>query len=146
MTEQPSRNLGFLYRRGGNLLFFGLQAVIVLVIVLVVVNIRDDKPRLPKSHDAGFGDEVSVIDNSVGCPTEEVYEKWLNTVLEKGDEAALDAALRGGCQLINSDTAGVIVKMSSHRLSAACVRPKGEPNCLWIIDSRLSITNPSSSH
>jgi hypothetical protein len=58
MTEHPSRNAGFLYRRGGNLLFFGLQAVIVLGIVLVVVNISDDKPRLPKSHDAGFGDEV----------------------------------------------------------------------------------------
>jgi hypothetical protein len=35
------------------------------------------------SHDAGFGDEVLVIDNSVGCPTEEVYEKWLNAVLKK---------------------------------------------------------------
>jgi len=143
MTEQPNRNLGFLYRRGGNLLFFGLQAVIVLGIVLVVVNISDDKPRLPKSHDAGFGDEVLVIDNSFGCPTEEVYEKWLNTVLEKGDEAAFDAAVRGGCKLVNSDTAGVVVKMSSHRLSAACVRPKGEPDCLWIPDSRLSVTNPS---
>jgi hypothetical protein len=52
----------------------------------------------PKSHDASFGDEVLVIDNSVGCPTEEVYEKWLNTVLEKGDEVALDAALLGGWQ------------------------------------------------
>jgi hypothetical protein len=75
MIEQPRRNLGFLYRRGGNLLVFGLQAVIVLGFVLLVVNISDDKPRLPKSHDAGFGDEVLVIDNSVGCPTEEVYEK-----------------------------------------------------------------------
>jgi len=145
MTEQPSRNPGFLFRRGGNLLFFGLQAVIVLGIVLVVVNISDDKPRLPKSHDAGFGDEVLVIDNSVGCPTEEVYEKWLNTVLEKGDEAALDAAAREGCQLINSDTVGVVVKMSSRLPSGVCVRPKGEPYCLWILDSRLSATNPSST-
>ena len=145
MTEPPSRKLGFLHRRGGNLLFFGLQAVIVLGIVLVVVNISDDKPRLPKSHDAGFGDEVLVIDNSVGCPTEEVYEKWLNTVLEKGDEAALDAAAREGCQLINSDTVGVVVKMSSRLPSGVCVRPKGEPYCLWILDSRLSATNPSST-
>jgi hypothetical protein len=83
MTEQPRRNLGFLYRQGGNLLFFGLQAVIVLGIVLLVVNINDDKPRLPKSHDASFGDEVLVIDSSFGCPTEEIYERWLNTVLEK---------------------------------------------------------------
>ena len=146
MTEQPSRNLRFLYRRGGNLLFFGLQAVIVLGIVLVVANTRDDKPKLPKSHDAGFGDEVLIIDNAVGCPTEEVYEKWLNTVLEKGDEAALDAAVRGGCKLVDSDTAGGVVKMSSHRLSAACVRPKGESECLWIPDSRLSVTNPSGGH
>ena len=146
MTEQPNRNLGFLYRRGGNLLFFGLQAVIVMGIVLFVVNISDDKPRLPKSRDASFGDEVLVLDNSVGCPTEEVYEKWLNTVLEKGDEAALDAAVREGCQLVNSDTAGVVVKMSSYRLSAACVRPKGETECLWIPDSRLSVTNPSGGH
>ena len=146
MTEHPSRNAGFPYRRGGNLLFFGLQAVIVLGIVLVVVNISDDKPRLPKSDDAGFGDEVLVIDNSVGCPTEEVYEKWLNMVVEKGDEAALDAAVRGGCKLVNSDTADVVVKMSSYRLSAACVRPKGESDCLWITDSRLSVTNPSGSH
>jgi hypothetical protein len=124
MTEQPSRNLGLLYRRGGNLLFFGLQAVIVLGIVLVVVNISDDKPRLPKSHDAGFGDEVLVIDNSVGCPSEEVFEKWLNTVLEKGDEAALDAAVQGGCKLLNSDTAGVVVKMSSNRLSARVCSPE----------------------
>ena len=146
MTEQPSRNPGFLYRRGGNLLFFGLQAVIVLGIVLVVVNISDDKPRLPKSRDASFGDEVLVLDNSVGCPTEEVYEKWLNTVLEKGDEAAFDAAVRGGCKLVNSDTADVVVKMSGYRLSAACVRPKGESDCLWIPDSRLSVTNPSGNH
>ena len=146
MTEQPNSKHGFLYRRGGNLLFFGLQAVIVLGIVLVVVNISDDKPRLPKSHDAGFGDEVLVIDNSVGCPSEEVYKKGLNTVLEKGDEAALGAAVRGGCQLVNSDTAGVVVRMSSHRLSAACVRPKGESDCLWIPDSRLSVTNPSGNH
>ena len=146
MTEHPSRNAGFLYRRGGNLLFFGLQAVIVLGIVLVVVNISDDKPRLPKSHDAGFGDEVLVLDNSVGCPTEEVYEKWLNTVLEKGDENALEVAAREGCQLINSGTAGVVVKMSSHRLSAACVRPNNESECLWISDSRLSATNPSGGH
>src|SRR5215472_10026195 len=122
-----SSRQGFLYRRGGNLLFFGVQFVIVLGIVLVVVNISDDKPRLPKSHDAGFGDEVLVIDNSVGCPTEEVYEKWLNTVLEKGDEAALDAAAREGCQLTNSDTVGVVVKMSSRLPSGVCVRPKGEP-------------------
>jgi hypothetical protein len=146
MTEQPSRNPGFLYRRGGNLLFFGLQAVAVLGIVLFVVNISDDKPSLPKSHDASFGDEVLVIDNSVGCPTEDVYEKWLNTVLEKGDDAALDAAVRGGCKLVDSDTAGIIVKMSSRRLSAACVRPKGESECLWIPDSRLSVTNPSGGH
>jgi hypothetical protein len=146
MTEQPSRNPGFLYRRGGNLLFFGLQAVIVLGIVLFVVNISDDKPSLPRSHDAGFGDEVLVIDNSVGCPTEEVYEKWLNTVLEKGDEAALDAAVQGGCKLVNSDTAGILVKVSSHRLSAACFLPKGESECLWISDSRLSVTNPSGGH
>ena len=117
----------------------------MLGIVLVVVNISDDKPRLPKSRDASFGDEVLVLDNSVGCPTEEVYEKWLNTVLEKGDEAALDAAVRGGCQLVNSDTAGVVVKMSSHRLSVACVR-QGESDCLWIPDSRLSVTNPSGNH
>jgi hypothetical protein len=84
-----------------------------------------------------------VIDNSVGCPTEEVYEKWLNAALEKGDEAALEAAVRGGCKLVNSDTAGVLVKTSSHRLSAACVRPKGESECLWISDRRLSVTNPS---
>jgi hypothetical protein len=142
MTEEPSRNLSFLYRRGGNLLFFGLQAVIVLGIVLVVANTRDDKPKLPKSH----GDEVLVIDNSVGCPTEEVYEKWLNTVLEKGDEATWDVAVRGGCKLVNRDTAGIVVKMSSHRLSAACVRQKGESDCLWIPDSRLSVTNPSDGH
>ena len=146
MTEQPSRNPGFLYRRGGNLLFFGLQAVIVLGIVLVVVNISDDKPRLPKSRDASFGDEVLVADNSVGCPTEEAYERWLNTTLEKGDENALEAAAREGCQLINSDTAGVVVKMSSRLPSGACVRPKGEPYCLWILDSRLSATDPSGNH
>ena len=146
MTEQPNSKLRFLYRRGGNLLFFGLQAVIVLGIVLVVVNISDVKPRLPKSHDAGFGDEVLVIDNSFGCPTEEVYEKWLNMVVEKGDEAALDAAVRGGCKLVNSDTAGILVKVSSHRLSAACFRPKGESECVWISDSRISVTNPSNRH
>ena len=145
MTEQPSRNPGFLYRRGSNLLFFGLQAVIVLGIVLFVVNISDDKPRLPKSRDASFGDEVLVADNSVGCPTEEAYERWLNTTLEKGDENALEAAAREGCQLINSDTVGVVVKMSSRLPSGACVRPKGEPYCLWILDSRLSAMNPSSS-
>jgi len=139
MTEQPNSKHGFLYRRGSNLCFFGLQAVAMLGIVLVVVN-SGDKPRLPKSSEASFGDEVLVTDNSVGCPTEEVYEKWLNRVLEKGDEAALEAAVRGGCQLVNSDTAGVVVKMSSRRLSGACVRPKGEPDCLWIIDSRLSVT------
>jgi hypothetical protein len=88
MTEPPSRNPGFLYRRGGNLLFFGLQAVIVLGIVLFVVNISDDKPRLPKSHDASFGDEVLVADNSVGCPTEEIYERWLNTALETATRLA----------------------------------------------------------
>jgi hypothetical protein len=146
MTEQPNSKHGFLYRRGGNLAFFGLQATIVLGIVLIVVKSGDDKPRLPKFREASFGDEVLVTDNSVGCPTEEVYEKWLNTVLEKGDEAALEAAVRGGCQLVNSDTAGVVVKMSSRRLSGACVRPKDEPNCLWIIDSRLSVTNSSNSH
>ena len=146
MTEQPSRNPGFLYRRGSNLLFFGLQAVIVLGIVLVVVNISDDKPRLPKSRDASFGDEVLVADNSVGCPTDEAYERWLNTTLEKGDENALEAAAREGCQLINSDTVGVVVKMSSRLPSGACVRPKGEPYCLWILDSRLSATDPSGNH
>jgi len=146
MTEQPSRNPGFLYRRGGNLLFFGLQAVIVLGIVLFVVNISDDKPRLPKSRDASFGDEVLVADNSVGCPTEEAYERWLNTTLEKGDENALEATAREGCQLINSDTVGVVVKMSSRLPSGACVRPKGEPYCLWILDSRLSATDPSGNH
>ena len=104
MTEQQSRKPGFLYRRGGNLLFFGLQALIVLGIVLFVVNISDDKQRLPKSRDASFGDEVLVADNSVGHPTEEIYERWLNTALEKGDENALEAAAREGCQLINSDT------------------------------------------
>ena len=145
MTEQPSRNPGFLDRRGGNLLFFGLLAVFVLGIVLVVVNISDDKPRLPKSRDASFGDEVLVADNSVGCPTEEAYERWLNTTLEKGDENALEAAAREGCQLINSDTVGVVVKMSSRLPSGACVRPKGEPYCLWMLDSRLSATNPSST-
>ena len=31
----------------------------------------DDKPSLPKSHEASFGDEVLVTDNSVGRPTEE---------------------------------------------------------------------------
>src|SRR5215813_261498 len=138
-----SSRQGFLYRRGGNLLFFGAQAVVVLGIVLIVVNSGDDKPRLPKSHAAGFGDEVLVIDNSVGCPTEEVYENWLNTALEKGNEAALEAAVRGGCQLVNSDTAGSVVKMSSRLLSGACVRPKGEPYCLWISDSRLNVTIPS---
>ena len=146
MTEQPNSKHRFLYRRGGNLAFFGLQATIVLGIVLAVVKSGDDKPRLPKFREASFGDEVLITDNSVGCPTEEVYEKWLNTVLEKGDGAALEAAVQGGYQLVNSDTAGVVVKMSSHRLSGACVRPKGEPDCLWIIDSRLSVTNPSSSH
>ena len=45
MTEQQSRKPGFLYRRGGNLLFFGLQALIVLGIVLFVVNISDDKAK-----------------------------------------------------------------------------------------------------
>jgi hypothetical protein len=99
----------------------------VLGIVLAVVKSGDDKPRLPKFREASFGDEVLITDNSVGCPTEEVYEKWLNTVLEKGDGTALKAAVQGGCQLVNSDTAG-------------------EPDCLWIIDSRLSVTNPSSSH
>jgi hypothetical protein len=134
-------------RRGGNLLFFGLQALIVLGVVLFVINSGDDKPRLlPTSHEASFGDEVLVTDNSVGCPTEEVYEKWLNTVLDQGDVAALEVAERGGCQLVNSDTAGVVVKISSHRLSGACVRPKGEPYCLWISESRLRVTNPSSIH
>lgn len=145
MIEQSSNRQGFLYRRGGNLLFFGVQFIVVVGIVLVVVNSGDDKPRLPKSHDAGFGDEVLVIDNSVGCPTEEVYEKWLNAMLEKSDEAALEVAVRGGCKLVNSDTAGVIVKMSSRLLSGACVRPKGEPYCLWILDSRLSVTSPSGN-
>jgi hypothetical protein len=140
-----SSRQGFFYRRGGNLLFFGVQFIVVLGIVLIIVNSSDDKPRLRKSHDAGFGDEVLVIDNSVGCPTEEVYENWLNTALEKGDEAALEAAVRGGCQLVNSDTAGSVVKMSSRLLSGACVRPKGEPYCLWIPGGRLSVTSPSSS-
>ena len=45
MSEQPGRNPGSLYRRGGDLLFFGLQAVIVLGIVLFVVNISDDKAK-----------------------------------------------------------------------------------------------------
>ena len=89
MTEQPSRNPGFLYRRGGHLLFFGLQAVIVLGIVLFVVNISDDKPRLPKSRDASFGDEVLVADNSVGCPTEQVYEECLKSALRGGNAGRL---------------------------------------------------------
>ena len=87
-----------------------------------------------------------MADNSVGCPTEEIYKRWLNTALEKGDENALEAATREGCQLINSDTVGVVVKMSSRLPSGACVRPKGEPYCLWILDSRLSATDPSGNH
>jgi hypothetical protein len=146
MTEQPSSKHSFLYRRGGDLLFFGLQAVVVLGIILFVVSSRDEKPILPRSHEANFGDEVVVTDNSVGCPTEEVYEKWLNSMLEKGDEAALEAAMRGGCQLVDSGTAGVVVKMSSHRLSGACVRPMDKPYCLWIIDSRLSVTEPTGNN
>ena len=50
-------------RQGGNLLFSDLQAVVVMGV--------DDKPSLPKSHEASFGDEVLVTDNSVGRPTEE---------------------------------------------------------------------------
>lgn len=142
MTEQPSSKHGLLYRQAGNLLFFGLQAVILLGIVLFVVSSRDEKPSLPRSREANFRDEVVVTGNSVGCPTEEVFEKWLNTTLEKGDEAALEVAVRGGCQLIDSGTAGVVVKISSHRLSGACVRLKDKPYCLWIIDSRLNVTEP----
>ena len=118
----------------------------MLGIVFVVINVGNEKPTLPKSRDASFGDKVLVADNSVGCPTEQVYEKWLKSALEKGDENALEAAAREGCQLINSDTAGVVVKMSSRLFSGACVRPEGEPGCLWILDSRLSVTNPSSGH
>ena len=58
-------------RQGGNLLFSGLQAVVVIGVDLFVVNSGDDKPSLPKSHEASFGDEVLVTDNSVGRPTEE---------------------------------------------------------------------------
>ena len=46
------------------------------------------------------------------------------------------------CKLV---TAGIIVKMSSHRLQAMCVRPKGESECLCIPDGRLSVTNPSGT-
>jgi hypothetical protein len=55
MTEQPSSKHGFLYRRGGDLLFFGLQAVVVLGIILFVVSSRDDKPILPRSHEPNGG-------------------------------------------------------------------------------------------
>jgi hypothetical protein len=146
MTEQLSSKHGFLYRQAGNLLFFGLQAVIVLGIVLFVVNSGDEKPSLPRSQEANFGDEVVVTGNSVGCPTEEVYERWLNTSLEKGDEAALEVAVRGGCQLVDSGTAGIVVKISSHRLSGACVRPNDKPYCLWIIDSRLNVSASSGNN
>ena len=146
MTEQPSSKHGLLYRQAGNLLFFGLQAIIVLGIVLFVVSSRDEKPSLPRSHEANFGDEVVVAGNSVGCPTEEVFEKWLNTTLEKGDEAALEVAVRGGCQLVDGATTGVIVKIGGHRLPGACVRPKDKPYCLWIIDSRLNVTEPSGNN
>jgi len=146
MTEQPSRKRSLLYRQAGNLLFFGLQAVIGLGIVLFVVSSRDEKPSLPRSHEANFGDEVVVAGNSVGCPTEEVFENWLNTMLEKGDEAALEVAVRGGCQLVYSGTTGVIVKVSGHRLPGACVRPKYKPYCLWIIDSRLNVTERSGNN
>jgi len=140
MTEQSSDKRGFLYRQGGNLLLFGLQAVVVMGVVLVV-NSVNDKPTLPRSHEANFGDEVLVTGDSVGCPTEETYQKWLNTMLEKGNEDALQAAVRAGCRLVDGDTAGVVVKMSSNRLSGACVRPRGHSYCLWIIDSRMSVTN-----
>jgi hypothetical protein len=76
---------GLIHRRGGSLFFFGLQAAIVLGIVLVIINVGNEKPTLPKSRDASFGDEVLVADNSVGCPTEQVYEEWLKSALEKGD-------------------------------------------------------------
>ena len=97
------------------------------------------KPRLPKSRDASFGDEVLVADNSVGCPTEEAYERWLNTVLEKGDENALGGG--AGRLSIDQQRHG-----RSHRLSAACVRPNNESECVWISDSRISVTNPSNRH
>ena len=108
----------------------------MLGIVLFVINVGNEKPTLPKSRDASFGDEVLVADNSVGCPTEQVYEEWLKSALEKGDENALEAATREGCQLINSNTAGVVVKMSSRLFSGACVRPECEPDCP--LDTRQS--------
>jgi hypothetical protein len=54
MIERSSSRQGFLYRRGGNLLFFGVQFIVVLGIVLIVVNSGDDKPRLPKFSRRGF--------------------------------------------------------------------------------------------
>jgi hypothetical protein len=45
-----------------NLLFFGLQAIIVLGIILLALNSSDNKRTLPKA----FGDEVLVTDNSIG--------------------------------------------------------------------------------
>jgi hypothetical protein len=36
MIERSSSRQGFLYRRGGNLLFFGVQFIVVLGIVLIV--------------------------------------------------------------------------------------------------------------
>jgi hypothetical protein len=141
MTEQPSSKRSLLYRQAGNLLFFGLQAVIVLGIVLFIVSSRDEKPSPPRSHEANFGDEVVVAGNSVGCPTEEVLEKWLNTTLEKGDEAALEVAVRGlpiGRRLDRRHR-------QNKRPSAprACVRRKDKPYCLRTIDSRLNVTEPS---
>jgi hypothetical protein len=78
------------------------------------------------------------------APAEEVNEKWLGT--RKGDEvAAIEVAAQGGCQLVDSGMAGVVVKISSHRPSGACVRLKDKLCCLGIIDSRLNVTEPSGT-
>jgi hypothetical protein len=72
---------------------------------------------------------------SVGCPSRSDMERYY-TLFNSGDaEAALTFAGSKNCTIVQVGTEVMVEDYSTAFGGGAyCVRPRGEPNCLWMLD------------
>lgn len=89
---------------------------------------------LAASATSAFADDIPTMFANVktlACPTDESFSKFYQLSRAGDSEAATKSAIRDGCIVIEMGTAGKWMKSSATHSGAACIRWKGQPDCMW---------------
>jgi len=89
-----------------------------------------------------LGNQVIVNKSTLGCLALTDMRRVLELyAIQRDEDAALKFARRQVCRQILTGTVGLVEK-SGRPLIVDCVRPRGEPDCLWIARLRLNVLEP----